>query len=93
MFHKTIVTMKDTVALRYTLTRDIHIPNKHIYILLHVVIAFILQTLATFSRSFDFCPTQKPSLPLLMNFGSQHENIPMCRMGACTNVPAKRSPV
>lgn len=25
-----------------------------------------------------------------MNFGSQHENIPMCRMGACTNVPAKR---
>lgn len=40
--------MKDTVALRYTLTRDIHIPNKHIYILLHVVIAFILQSLATF---------------------------------------------
>lgn len=48
MFHKTIVTVKDTVALRYTLTRDIHIPNKHIYILLHVVIAFILQSLATF---------------------------------------------
>lgn len=48
MFHKTIVRIKDTVALRYTLTKDIDIPNKHIYILLHVIIAFILQSLATF---------------------------------------------
>lgn len=93
MFHKTIVTMKDTVALRYRLTRDIHIPNKHIYILLHAVIAFILQALAIFPDPLISVQHKKPSLPLLMNFGSQHENIPICRMGACTNVPAKRSSV
>jgi len=47
-FHKTTVRIKDTVAPKYKLTRDIHIPNKRIYILLHVIIAFILQSLATF---------------------------------------------
>lgn len=51
MFNKTIVRIKDTVALRYTLTRDTDIPNKHTYILLHVIIAFILQSLATFPDS------------------------------------------
>lgn len=89
LFHKTVVKINDTVTLKCTATSDIHVLNIHIYILLHVITAFILQSVATFPDPLISIQNKKSSLLLFMNTGSQHENTPTCRTRTFKNMPAK----